>query len=161
MLLAMRLASYVSRAFAGSRDRWLSAAETVRLATTGGADLLGLERGGRIEQGALADFVFLDLRHVDFVPLTDPLNQIVTCADSACVTDVMVNGRFVMQGGRIAPVNMSDLRERVRAAVERLRINVADAKSLAARLEPHVVAFAESLFDEPLGIERFIVPGCG
>jgi hypothetical protein len=29
---------------------------------------------------------------------------------------------------------------------------------LAARLEPHVVAFARSMGDEPLGIERFITP---
>jgi 5-methylthioadenosine/S-adenosylhomocysteine deaminase len=161
MLLAMRLASYLSRAFAVPRDRWLSAAETVRLATLCGADLLGLEHGGRIEQGALADLVFLDLGHVDFVPLTDPLNQIVTCADSACVREVMVSGRFVMQRGRIASIEMSEVRERVRAAVEQLQINVADAKALATRLEPHVVAFAESLFGEPLGIERLISPSCG
>ena len=161
MLLAIRLASYLSRAFFSPRDRWLGAAETVRLATIGGADLLGLPRAGRIETGALADLVFLDLRHIDFVPLTDPLNQIVTCADSACVTDVMINGRFVMQGGRIAPFNMLELRERVRATVERLNLKVADAKALAARLEPHVVAFAESVFDEPLAIERLLAPSCG
>jgi cytosine/adenosine deaminase-related metal-dependent hydrolase len=161
MLLALRLASYLSRAFAVPRARWLSAAETIRLGTAGGADLLGLERGGRIEQGALADLVFLDLGHIDFVPLTDPLNQIVTCADSACVTDVMVNGHLVMQDRRIAPVNMADLRDRVRAAVERLRINVADAKALAARLEPHVVAFAESLLGEPLGVSRLLMSSCG
>jgi 5-methylthioadenosine/S-adenosylhomocysteine deaminase len=161
MLLAMRLASYLSRAFADSRDRWLTAAETVRLGTSGGADVLGLERGGRIEQGAPADLTFLDLRHIDFVPLTDPINQIVTCADSASVTDVMVNGRFVMQDGRIAPIDMPDLRDRVRTAVERLRLNLADAKALAARLEPHVVAFAESLLGEPLGMDRLIAPRCG
>jgi 5-methylthioadenosine/S-adenosylhomocysteine deaminase len=160
MLLAIRLASYLSRAFGGPRDRWLNAAETVRLGTMGGADLLGLPRGGRIEQGALADFAFLDLRHIDFVPLTDPINQIVTCADSACITDVMANGRFVMQAGRIASIKM-DLRKRIHAVVDRLQISLVDAKALAARLEPHVVAFAESLLGEPLGIERFLTPSCG
>jgi 5-methylthioadenosine/S-adenosylhomocysteine deaminase len=161
MLLAVRLASYVSRAFANSRDRWLTAIETVRLATLGGADLLGLKRGGRIERGALADLVFLDLDHIDFVPLTDPINQIVTCADSACISDVMANGRFVVQRGRIMPVDMSDLRERVRATVERLQISLAGAKTLAVRLEPHVVRFAESLLGEPLPIERLLNPSCG
>ena len=161
MLLAVRLASYVSRAFAVGRDRWLTAPETLQLATSGGADLLGLKRGGRIEQGALADFVFLDLGHVDFVPLSDPLNQIVTCADSASVADVMVDGRFVVRNGRLVSINMPDMRERVRTAVERLRTNVVDAKALAARLEPHVVAFAQSLFDEPLGVDRLVIAGCG
>jgi cytosine/adenosine deaminase-related metal-dependent hydrolase len=161
MLLAIRLASYLSRAFAGPRERWLGAAEAVRLATQGGADLLGLSRGGRIEQGALADLTFLDLGHIDFVPLTDPINQIVTCADSGCVTDVMVNGRFVLRGGKIASIDTADLRERVRAAAEQLRIKVADAKVLAGRLEPHVVAFAQSLFEEPLPIERLLTSCCG
>jgi cytosine/adenosine deaminase-related metal-dependent hydrolase len=95
------------------------------------------------------------------VPLTDPINQIVTCADSACVTDVMVNGRFVMQDRRIGPINMADLRERVRGAVERLRTTITDARALAARLEPQVVAFAESLLGEPMGIERLIASSCG
>ena len=161
MLLAIRLASYLSRAFAGGRDRWLTAVETIRLATQGGADLLGLRRGGRVELGALADLVFLDLSHIDFMPLTDPINQIVTCANSACVADVMVNGRFVVQNRCISPINMADLRERVCIAIDRLRIDTADARALAVRLEPHVVAFAESLFDEPLGIERLIAPSCG
>jgi cytosine/adenosine deaminase-related metal-dependent hydrolase len=161
MLLATRLASYLSRAFQVSRDRWLTAPETVRLATAGGADLLGLPHGGRIEPGALADFAFLDLGHIDFVPLTDPINQIVTCADSACIADVMVNGRFVVLDRRIVTTNTFDLRERVRAAIERLQINIADAKALATRLEPHVVAFAESLFGEPLPVDRLLSPSCG
>ena len=161
MLLATRLASYLSRAFAVPRDRWLTADESVRLATRGGADVLGLPRGGRIEPGALADLAFLDLGHIDFVPLTDPINQIVTCADSACITDVMVNGRFVVRDRRIATADTSDLRERVCAAVERLQIGIADAKALATRLEPHVVRFAEQLFGEPLGIQRLLASTCG
>lgn len=161
MLQATRLASYVSRVFAGPRIQWLGAAESLKLATQGGADLLGLERGGRIAPGALADLVFLDLGHLDFVPLNDPLNQIVTCADSACITDTMVNGRFVMQNRRIASTEISGLRERVRGAVERLQLSLQDAKALAARLEPHVVAFAESLLGEPLGMTRFVPCGCG
>lgn len=161
MLRAIRLASYLSRAFAVSRQCWLNATESIRLATQGGADLLGLPRGGRIEQGALADFVFFDLTHIDFVPLTDPINQIITCADSASICDVMVNGRFVVRNRQIAASSTAGLRERVRSALDRLQVKLADAKALAARLEPHVVTFAESLFGEPLGIERLLASTCG
>jgi cytosine/adenosine deaminase-related metal-dependent hydrolase len=157
-LQAMRLASYGSRAFAGPREDWLGAAETLRLATQGGADLLGLAGGGRIAVGAPADLVFFDLDHIDFVPLTDPLNQLVTCADSASVTDVMIDGRFLVQGGLVTSVDVAGLRARVRDAVARLTANLVDARALAARLEPHVVAFARSMGDEALGIERFITP---
>jgi cytosine/adenosine deaminase-related metal-dependent hydrolase len=156
MLQTMRLASYGARAFAGPRDQWLSAVETVRLATSGGADLIGLPKGGRIEAGAPADLAFFDLDHLDFVPLTDPFNQLVTCADSASVTDVMVAGRFVVAEGKVISVDISDLRARVGGAVERLYAALGDARALASRLEPHVVAFAEGLADAPLGMERFI-----
>ena len=161
MLRAMRLASYLSRAFTGSRERWLTAAETVRLGTQGGADLLGLTRCGRVEQGAPADLVFLSLDSIDFVPLNDPINQIVTCADSATIKDVMIGGRLAVRDRRVVPVDIADLRRRVSAAVDRVRSATANARVLAAQVEPHVVAFAESLFGEPLAIERLLAPSCG
>jgi 5-methylthioadenosine/S-adenosylhomocysteine deaminase len=156
MLQAIRLASYGARAFAGSRNAWPTAVETLRLATAGGADLAGLNNGGRIAEGGLADFVFFDLGHVDFLPLTDPFNQIVTCADSASVTDVMIGGRFVVCQTRIVSLDTADLRDRIATTVERLRSALDGARSLALQIEPHVVAFAESMASEPLGIERLI-----
>jgi cytosine/adenosine deaminase-related metal-dependent hydrolase len=154
MLQAMRLASYGARAFAGPRDAWLTAAETVRLATAGGADLLGLPQGGRIEPGAPADLAFFDLGHIDFIPLTDPFNQLVTCADGASVTDVMVAGRLVVRDRRITTVDTSPLRDRVAAVLARLGPATAAARALAERLEPHVVAFAARAGALP--IDRFI-----
>jgi len=159
MLQAMRLASYGARAFAAPREAWLTAAETVRLATVGGANIVGRPDSGRIETGAPADLAFFDLDHIDFVPLTDPLNQLVTCADSASVTDVMIDGRFVVENKQIVSVDISDLRERVTDTVARLTVSLRDVRTLAGRLEPHVVAFAQSLANEPLGnIEHFIRP---
>ncbi|MCX5494364.1 amidohydrolase family protein [Kaistia dalseonensis] len=156
MLQAMRLASFGARAYAGPRTDWLSAVETVRLATVGSADIVGLDQGGRIRAGALADLAFFDLDHLDFIPLTDAFNQLVSAADSASITDVMVGGRFVVTDGKVVSVDISDLPARVRAAVERLGAALGDARALAARLEPHVVAFAEGLSDEPIGMERFV-----
>jgi hypothetical protein len=73
----------------------------------------------------------------------------------------MIGGRFVLRDSRVVPVDMRNLRQQVNAAVDRLRRATADAKALAARIEPHVVAFADSLFGEPLGIERLLAPSCG
>jgi len=158
MLQAMRLASYGARAFAGSRDDWLRAAEVVRLATQGGADVLGLASGGRMAKGAPADLVFLDLTHVDFVPNTDPVNQLVTCADSASITDVMVGGVFRVRDRKVTSIDMADLRRRVERSAAQLVVTTSAARALAARLERHVVAFAASMAHEPLVIERFIKP---
>ena len=161
MLQAMRLASFGARIFAGPREGWPDAAQIVRLATEGGANLLGLASCGRIEQGACADLALFDLNHVDFIPDTDPVNQLVTCADSAAVTDVMVGGAFKMRDRKIISVDTSDLRHRVRESVARLAATTREARALASRLEPHVVAFADKMPGEPLAIERRIRPEIG
>jgi cytosine/adenosine deaminase-related metal-dependent hydrolase len=158
MLQAMRLASFGARIFTNSRENWLHAREVVRLATQGGAKLLGLKSCGRIERGACADLALFDLSHVDFIPNTDPVNQLVTCADSASVTDVMVGGVFKVLDRKIVSVDTTDLRSRIDDCVARLAANTREARALAGRLEPHVVAFAQLMLREPLSIERRIRP---
>lgn len=153
---AIRLAAYASRIFDAPREDWLGAAETLRLATEGGADLLGLPRGGRIEVGAPADLTFFDLSHIDFLPLVDPLNQVVTAADSGAISDVMVDGSFAIRDHRPTRIDPIDLRIRVRDAVDRLAPSLANARALAGRLEPHVVAFARSQRHRQLPINRFL-----
>jgi 5-methylthioadenosine/S-adenosylhomocysteine deaminase len=156
MLQAIRLASYASRAFDGPREDWLGAAETLRLATTGGAGLLGHRFGGRMAIGADADLVFFDLGHIDFMPLVDPLNQLVTATDSASVTDVMVDGRFVVAGRRSTTIDPASIRGRVAEAVARLSTDLAGARALAGRIEPHAVAFARAARARPLAISRLL-----
>ncbi|MGX9425557.1 MULTISPECIES: amidohydrolase family protein [Bradyrhizobium] len=156
MLQAMRLASFSAQVFAGPRDEWLQASEVVRLATRGGAQILGLAACGRMEQGACADLALLDLNHIDFIPATDLVNQLVTSADSAAVTDVMVDGEFKVVDRKIVSVDAGELRSRVAESLAKLSAATRDARTLAGRLEPHVVAFAHSMAQEPLPIERRI-----
>src|SRR5258708_16064269 len=113
----MRLDSFGARVFAGPREAWLHAAEIVKLATQGGAKLLGLNSCGRIEQGACADLALFDLNHVDFIPNTDPINQLVTCADSASVTDVMRGAAFKAPYRNVISPPVPTLRSRTAASV--------------------------------------------
>src|SRR5258708_36497540 len=158
MLDDMRLCFFGGRVFAGPRGAWLHAAEIVKLATQGGANLLGLNSCGRIEQGACADLALFDLNHVDFIPNTDPINQLVTCADSASVTDVMVGGAFKVRDRNVISVDVADLRSRIDDCVARLAATTSQARALASRLEPRGVAFAPSTSQESLSIERRIKP---
>jgi 5-methylthioadenosine/S-adenosylhomocysteine deaminase len=85
----------------------------------------------------------------------------VTCADSASLTDVMVGGAFKVRDRKLISVATTDLRSRISESVAKLAAGTRDARSLAKRLEPHVVAFAESMSGEPLAIERRIRPAIG
>jgi 5-methylthioadenosine/S-adenosylhomocysteine deaminase len=113
---------------------------------------------GRIAQGVAADLVFLDAGHVDFLPANDPVNQLVTCADSAAVTDVMAGGVFRVLNRKFVSIDVADLGERVSRSLAGLTGAMSEVKALAARLEPHVVSFAQRLSREPLGFDRFVRP---
>jgi cytosine/adenosine deaminase-related metal-dependent hydrolase len=156
MLEAMRLASYSSRAYDSPREGWLSAAETVRLATVHGASILGVPLGGSLQKGAPADFTFFDLTCIDFIPLRDPLNQIVTCADSRSVRHVMSGGRFAVYDGKLTTIDAATLIDRASAAIARLSTATEKAKRLAGRIEGYAVAFAEKASREALGIDRLV-----
>lgn len=161
MMRAMRLANYIGRTYAGPREGWLGAAETIRLGTIGGATLAGRPEAGRIAPGAAADLVFLDLGHIDFLPLNDPLNQVVNCAGAATITDVMASGKIAVRDRKLVSAVFAGLPERVRQARARLEADSAGLRALSSRLEPHVVAFAQSLAGEPLSVERYLKPAGG
>lgn len=155
MMEAMRLASHVSRLRDVPRDEWLATADVLRMATEGGAAVLGIE-AGRIAPGWPADLALLDLGHRGFVPLNDAANQAVTCNVAGSVREVFVGGRQVVDAGRcLAPV-AAGLRDRARDALAALMERLAPARALAARLEPHVVAYAEREGRAPLPFARKI-----
>jgi cytosine/adenosine deaminase-related metal-dependent hydrolase len=158
MFEAIRLASFSSRVFGSPRESWLSARETLDAATAAGAAVLGLPRCGRIAEGFAADLTFLDLNNLNFIPLNDPLNQIVAAEDSSSVSEVMVGGRFVVKSGTLLTVNRGELRSNVAAALDRLAPRIAESRALAQKFEPLVVAFANAKADIPLPIDRYISP---
>jgi DNA-binding IclR family transcriptional regulator len=73
----------------------------------------------------------------------------------------MIGGTFRVRDRKVVSVDTSDLRERVRESILKLAATTGQARDLAHRLEPHVVAFAQSMSKEPLAIERRIRPGTG
>jgi cob(I)alamin adenosyltransferase len=68
----------------------------------------------------------------------------------------MVGGEFKVVDRKIVSVDTRELRSRVAESLAKLSAATHDARTLAGRLEPHVVAFAQSKAQEPLPIERRI-----
>jgi guanine deaminase len=151
MFEAMRLATMVSRVRGRDVGDWLSAPEALRAATEGGARALGFEGLiGRIERGWMADLVLLDLGAPHYVPLNDPINQVVHCEDGTGVHTVIVGGRVLLEDGRFTAFDFEALRMKAQQAVARLSEVNREARALAERLEPHVNQFCSGLAAQPL-----------
>jgi 5-methylthioadenosine/S-adenosylhomocysteine deaminase len=120
MFEALRLGAYLSRIADADPRRWLSAEEVFRAATEGSAAALGFRGIGRIEPGFAADIVFLDLAHINYVPLRSPLLQLVFAENGAAVDSVMIAGRMVLERGRMLTIDERKLRAEAEAAVARL-----------------------------------------
>ena len=98
-----------------------------RAATVGSAAALGFHQAGRLDPGFAADIVFLDLRHINYVPLRAPLLQLVFAENGAAVESVMIGGRMVLDHGRLTTIDEQRLRDDAAAAATRL-----DARNEAA-----------------------------
>ena len=100
MFEEMKFASLMAKHASGD-PTCMPAAETVEIATRGGADGMGWMETGRLEVGALADIVLLDLTEPTLTPMHDPASHAVYAANGGCVHTTICDGRVLMEGGEI------------------------------------------------------------
>jgi guanine deaminase len=156
MYEAMRLASFVSKVQGPDWQRWLTTREAALAATEGSARVLGVgECIGRIAPGYKADLVLLDLDHPNWLPLNDPVNQLVHCEDGTAVHSVMIGGRMVVENHRILTVDLARLRDRAAASRDRLLAVNADNRLLYEALAPVVGSYCPGLARMPYHVHRY------
>ncbi len=156
MYEAMRLASFVSKVQGPDWRRWLTTREAALAATEGSARALGFgDRIGRIAPGYKADIVMLDLDHPNWLPLNDPVNQLVHTEDGTAVASVMIGGRLVVDNRRLTTVDLDQLRDRVATVRERLAAANADYRRLYEALEPVVGSHCPGLARAPYHVHRY------
>ena len=101
------------------------------------------------------DLVLLDLDHPNWLPLNDPVNQLVHCEDGTAVVGVMIGGRMVVENRRVLTVDLAALRERAAAARDRLAAANADNRLLYEALVPVVGSYCPGLAASPYHIHRY------
>ena len=68
----------------------------VNMATENGYTFMGEPDAGRIEEGAVADLVTVDLRNAGMYPSGNAVNTLVECTTGSDVRDMVVDGRLIM-----------------------------------------------------------------
>jgi len=90
----------------------LSAEEALWLATVGGARVLGRDDVGQLAPGKAADFIGFHLNRLDYAgALHDPLAALVFCNPRGVDLSV-INGRVVVEDGRLLTVDLGPVIER-------------------------------------------------
>lgn len=87
----------------------ISAREVLRLATIGGAQVLGLaDRIGTLERGKRADIAIIDLQQVKVQPVYSVESAIVYAASGSSVVTTICDGRILMRRGEVLTVNEAE-----------------------------------------------------
>tara|TARA_B100000586_G_scaffold260669_1_gene227180 strand:- start:28 stop:1548 length:1521 start_codon:yes stop_codon:yes gene_type:complete len=159
MFEALRLASFASRLRSHDYRDWLSTREVARLATTGSAQALGMKGSiGAIEAGYKADIALLDLNHLNWLPINDPINQLIHTEDSTAVHTVLVAGKVVVQNRQLLTVDVARLKQQAQQAIENLAELNTQTRALAEQLEHHVGHFCIGLARSPHHVHALTEP---
>lgn len=101
------------------KDRSAFPAKTlVRLATRGGAEVLGLsDRIGSLEVGKAADLILIETRSVNMFPIHDPYSVLVYSANPSNVDSVWVNGKNLVFHKQLVDHDVTLLIDQLRSAM--------------------------------------------
>jgi cytosine/adenosine deaminase-related metal-dependent hydrolase len=105
MFATLKAAALLHKLWEIDYAEWPGAADAWAMATDAGARATGDPTLGRLEPGARADLVLLDLESIVFTPLNHPLHQLALGSTTLAVDSVMVGGRWSMRDRRVLGVD--------------------------------------------------------
>lgn len=119
MLEEVRLAALIHKGVSGDPVA-VSAAEALRMGTLDGARSIWLNDVGALSAGMKADFIALDLDQAHYYPRTNVISHVVYAASSRDVTDVCINGRWVVRKGECLTLDEEKIKAEAQRSFERL-----------------------------------------
>ena len=98
MVVEMRTGLLLHRAL-GTRSKFLTSSDMIRLATMGGAEVLHMEnRVGSLEVGKIANIIAIDLSNSNQAPTHDPNSAVVHTSTQDNILMTMIDGDIVYDG---------------------------------------------------------------
>lgn len=99
----------------------VSASQVLEMATLGGArSLLQQDRIGSLEVGKKADFFIYNPLNVRSIPILDPVSTIVYSSSQANVETTVVNGKILLEDGKLLVADEMEILKKTQAAASRL-----------------------------------------
>ena len=137
-------------------SRWLTAAEVLKAGTLGGARTALLDKEtGSLEAGKKADLLILDLNSISFTPLNDLRNHLVYCENGSSIETVMVDGRVVVERGRLTQVDEKALLAELRDLMPEFLAYTRGVEAANRDLEPAFSEVVRRCYGRDLGFTRW------
>jgi 5-methylthioadenosine/S-adenosylhomocysteine deaminase len=122
----MRLASFLQKVDTMNPTS-LSASTVLRMATSGGAEAIGLrDKVGALEVGMRGDVIQVSFDDVHFVPTYDVISHLVYVADEQDVASVIVDGRLLMRDGEYMTIDTGRVRQEAIELASRIQTALAE-----------------------------------
>ncbi|HEY9696724.1 MAG TPA: amidohydrolase [Trichocoleus sp.] len=151
LLSVMQAAALLNKPPTEPPETWLSAQEAFRLGTEGGAAAFGYQgQLGRLEVGYQADIVGYRLSSPAFVPLNNPLNQLVYAETGAAVDWVMIDGKVVMQQGQLTQIKEHQIIAAIEATHQQLLPSLSASEESVNALLPYYRQIYDRCLKEPI-----------
>ena len=104
----------------------LNAYECLKVATRGGAEVLGRTDTGYLDRGMAADIILFDLNDIAYAGCHDPLVSLVSLGNHSFTKMTIVNGKIVSRDGILTAIDTKEMGEKAHryaaALVEKARM---------------------------------------
>lgn len=109
----------------------LPASAVLTMATSGGADAIGLgDQVGTLTKGLRADLIQVSFDDVHFVPTYDVMSHLVYVADEQDVSSVVVDGKVLMRDKKILTIDTERVRREANELAGRIQAALAEKNKL-------------------------------
>ena len=104
VLESIRLATLLAKGISRN-PRTLNVNDAFDIATYNGAQALGFDNVGKIQEGFKADIILIDKNSVNLTPMFSPFANVIYSMYSNDVDTVIINGELIMQERKILTVD--------------------------------------------------------
>jgi 5-methylthioadenosine/S-adenosylhomocysteine deaminase len=156
MFDAMKVTGLMHTLRTRDHKRWPSARDIVRMATSNGATVLGMEEElGSIRPGQIADLTLLDTSSMFFTPLNDAYLQTVYAENGSSVRTVIVDGKIVVSDGKMQTVDEESILLEAREAWAQRREELPRGRREAEAMVREFELYQQEMIRRPFHLDRF------